>query len=164
VREQIPKYTEQFLFPLLYSWGTLAVAVVVTLTSPLPSLMLSQPVIWPGGASTRLCPLRHWTLRHRPRHGPHRHPSVRHRHRPLGIPHCHRPALGTPYHESNLHACTQVRRGCHRVCSRMPRIVRLHGFRRSREGLLRGILCMYMFIAIGHDYTRIPCCIQFCVQ
>ena len=33
---------------------------------------------------------------------------------------------------------------CHRVCSRMPRIVRLHGFRRSREGLSRGILCMYM--------------------
>ena len=32
----------------------------------------------------------------------------------------------------------------HAACSRMPRIIRLHGFRRSREGLSRGILCMYM--------------------
>ena len=76
---------------------TLAAAVVVTST-----VADAQPVIWPGGASTRLCPLRHWPLRRRPRLGP------------------------------------------HRVCSRMPRIVRLHGFRRSREGLSWGILCMYM--------------------
>ena len=97
---------------------TLAAAVVVTST-----VADAQPVIWPGGASTGLCPLRHWPLRHRPRLRQHRYHSVRHRHRPLGVPHCHRPALGTPYRESNLRACTQVRRGCHRVCSRMPRVL-----------------------------------------
>ena len=184
---------------------TPAAAVVVT-----PTVADAQPVIWPGGASTRPCPLRHWPLRHRPRlarvasasvsavpspsacapspsasaapppsalaaplcprlvrhrlrllvrhcprlrlrhyprlvrhrpwlvrhrprlvchwhrlvrHRQHRYQSVRHRHRPLSVPHCHRPALGTPYRESNLRACTQVRRGCHRVCSRMPRVL-----------------------------------------
>jgi hypothetical protein len=100
---------------------TLAAAVVVTST-----VSDAQPVIRPGGASTGLCPLRHWPLRrwrHRPRLGQHGYHSIRHRHRPLGVPHCHRPALGTPYRESNLRACTQVRRGCHRVCSRMPRVL-----------------------------------------
>ena len=100
---------------------TLAASVVVTSTviAHFTTVTNAQPVIWPGGASTRLHPLRHWPLSHRPRLVQHRCRSVRHRHRPPLLSRCHRSPLrcAHPIVRSNLCACTQVRRGCHRVCS-----------------------------------------------
>ena len=53
---------------------------------------------------------------------------------------------------------------CHRVCSSMSRIVRLHGFRRSREGLSRGILCINHGIAIDRVLcTVVPVPVGSCV-
>jgi hypothetical protein len=81
--------------------GPFAAAVVVTSTNAVidhvATVAGAKPVIRPGGASTRLCPLRHWPLRHRPRLVQHRHRSVGHRHRPFGVSHYCRPALCTPY-------------------------------------------------------------------
>jgi hypothetical protein len=99
---------------------------------------VTNPIIWPGVASNRLGPPRLVRLRHRHRRGGHRPvrsfvacsttdrtvPSASARHCSLTL-RAHRfPLRYThPIVRSNLRACTQVRRGCHRVCkpSHAPR-------------------------------------------
>jgi hypothetical protein len=101
---------------------------------------VTNPIIWPGGASNRLGPPRLVRLRHRHRRGGHRPvavrsfvacsttdrtvPSASARHCSLTLSAHRFPLRYThPIVRSNLRACTQVRRGCHRVCkpSHAPR-------------------------------------------